>query len=433
MTAPMDDERAVRAMIGALREEPAPELDWDAMEQRLSARLDQDERASRSIAVRRPRSPLWMGMPLVAAAAAIVLGLSSAGSRAPSPAAGVTRAVDPSSIALASGEAGMRGEHDLAALRAGDVIEAGATPVTFGRAGSLRWTLAPGSRVVVKVPAGEPASTDAAGGHVVALERGSLRAEVVPRDPALGLLEAFAVEVDRTRVAVHGTAFTVTRSEGGLVVDVEHGAVAVGPVGHVGTTSGHLLVGPSRASFSLDGGRTARMLPREDAAVAALGTGEPQVDGVPAPAARALDDVATRAAAGAASRAQRPSATPLAAAPASPEVAAAHPAEPSTAAPASPEVAAAQPVQRPTLTVDGVRAGLQRCFAAAYEGSASVGLSVSSTLTIVVRDDGTVGSPAPRFNPPMEPEFTACAAGVIYGGRFAEAGRTLSIPLTFGR
>ena len=83
---------------------------------------------------------------------------------------------------------------------------------------------------------------------------------MTPRDPSEGLVEAFAVEVGGTRVAVHGTAFSVKREGDRVLVDVVHGTVAVGPVGHVGATTGHLLVGPSRASFSLDGGRTARLL-----------------------------------------------------------------------------------------------------------------------------------------------------------------------------
>ena len=69
-------------------------------------------------------------------------------------------------------------------------------------------------------------------------------------------------------MAVHGTAFSVTIDGDHLVVDVEHGAVAVGPVGYVGATTGHLLVGPSRASFALDGGRTARLIERSDDGVA---------------------------------------------------------------------------------------------------------------------------------------------------------------------
>src|SRR5262249_7983131 len=152
-------------------------------------------------------------------------------------------------------------------------------PVSFRRDGAVAWTLAPRGRVVVR-------SLGVSGvGHTVELERGSIRAEVTPRDPAEGLIEAFAVEVENTRGAVHGTAFSVTREGDSVIVDVEHGSVAVGPKGHVGVTTGHLLVGPKRAAFSLDGGRTARLLPRpaeEPPEHAALAVEPPSAPGEPA-------------------------------------------------------------------------------------------------------------------------------------------------------
>ena len=78
----------------------------------------------------------------------------------------------------------------------------------------------------------------------------------------------------------------------------------------------------------------------------------------------------------------------------------------------------------------GVRAGLHRCFAQAYGGAgAALGLSVRSTLTVTLRDDGSVQSA--RFDPPMKPEFLACSGGVL-GGRFGEGPRTLSLPVAFG-
>ena len=40
---------------------------------------------------------------------------------------------------------------------------------------------------------------------------------------------SFAVEVGRTRVAVHGTSFTVSREGDRVTVEVAHGSVAVGP------------------------------------------------------------------------------------------------------------------------------------------------------------------------------------------------------------
>ena len=121
-----------------------------------------------------------------------------------------------------------------------------------------------------------------ASGHTLELERGSVQAEVVPRAPAEGLVEAFAVEVGQTRVAVHGTSFTVTRLADGVLVDVEHGAVAIGPTSHHGDTTGHLLVGPSRAIFSTRGGSVARFVPRtSEPAAPVLAMEAPTPEGAP--------------------------------------------------------------------------------------------------------------------------------------------------------
>ena len=189
---------------------------------------------------------------------------------------GAPPASRPPAVAFEPGSVRVR---DLSALRVGDVVEAGDAPVPLRprRAGDVgdgarlrgaralhrsRWGRPP-------CPRPSPAKGASGVGYTVALERGAIRAEVTPRDPSEGLVEAFAVEVGGTRVAVHGTAFSVKIEGDRAIVDVEHGAVAVGPVGHVGATTGHLLVGPSRASFSLDGGRTARLLARAEVLVAA--------------------------------------------------------------------------------------------------------------------------------------------------------------------
>jgi hypothetical protein len=297
----------------------------------------------------------------------------------------------------------------------GDVIRAGDAPVRFSQAGLVSWTLEPGSALRVR-------STGV--GHTVALESGSIRAEVTPRDPSEGLVEAFAVEVGRTRVAVHGTAFSVTIEGPRAVVDVEHGAVAVGPIGNAGATTGHLLVGPARASFSLDGGHTARLLDRPLQATASA---------APAPAPVAAAD--TEARADRAALHDEPAAPPVerpapgaAQAPGAvaPAHGSAHPAEGAApalaAAPAAPEP--------PRLTVATVRARLDRCFRQTFEaGSFAPGFSTSHTLHIEVKPDGSVLSA--RFDPPLKPEMASCAGGAIFGGRFADDTGHLDIPITF--
>ena len=107
----------------------------------------------------------------------------------------------------------------------------------------MRWTLAPASRITGAIRgrfARRRARRSRSSGA-------SIHAEVVPRAASEGLVEAFAVEVERTRVAVHGTAFSVSRTESGhrRRRRARHGRRR--PRGHVGATTGHLLVGPSRA------------------------------------------------------------------------------------------------------------------------------------------------------------------------------------------
>jgi hypothetical protein len=281
-------------------------------------------------------------------------------------------------------------------------VEATRAPVRFGQAGLVEWTLAPGSALRVR---------SVGLGHTVELVRGSLQAEVTPRDASEGLVEAFAVEVAGTRVAVHGTAFSVTREADRVVVDVEHGAIAVGPVGHVGATTGHLLIGPARASFSLDGGRIARFLERADSpmpAAVAAATGPVGLPGagLPAPAvAEARNPAGPQTVAG-----LRPHAAP------------AHAALQHDGAAASDAAS-----ELPRLTADLVAARLQGCFRQVYENAPSTLESVTSTLAIELKPDGTVQSA--RFNPPL-PQISACA-GVALRGAFAPGTGHVDVPVSF--
>jgi hypothetical protein len=257
-------------------------------------------------------------------------------------------------------------------------------------------------------------------GQVVALERGSLEADVTPRDPSEGFVEAFAIEAGGTRVAVHGTLFRVVREHDRIVVDVEHGTVAVGPTGHVGVTTGRILVGPARASFSLDGGRSARRLDRSQAVAiaAAPASGDPQYPshGAVAPIA---DDAGAHAGV---DRAAQPSVRPGRVASHD------HPApDASPAAVEEPIAPVAEPV---VLTESGVQSTLVGCIKSASGASTSgVVVQVSSKLTLKIRDDGTIQSG--RFDPPLKPELQNCAGGIM-GGRFAPGARTLVIPVSVG-
>ncbi|WP_437924388.1 FecR domain-containing protein [Sorangium sp. So ce291] len=434
-------ERAREHMEQLLRAEEPPEPRWDAIERELFARIEKPAPIRRVAPPQ--RSPLGRALGFAAAAAAIAFAILAAGRSAPPVVATSTppRARDVAEIPRAAGGAGMAGDLDFRALRPGDSVETAAYSVSFTDVGSVRWTLLPNSRAVVR------AVGTAGVGHVIALERGSVRADVVTRAPEEGLVEAFAVEVDGTRVAVHGTLFTVTRLDGRVEVDVEHGTVAVGSAAYRGATTARLLVGPSRGTFSLDGGRDARLLQRPAQPDGAPSVAPPEPSRAPAlprpttASAHPPSGAAAVAAIGAAS--DEPAAAtasavaePLPSPPAelaSAEPASAEPAStasaltasaPVAAAPASEPQAASAP---PALTPASVQSMLSSCFARETAGSSSsVRKSVVSTLRISVRPDGSVAGM--RFNPPLRPALQACAEG-LYRGRFAEGPRQFDIPL----
>lgn len=408
------DINGVRRMVGELQNEPVPALPWAEIERRLLAQIDRDRRAQGV------SSPFARIAGVIAAAAAITLAVSMPSSPASPRKAVAERRVDAASIALAEGHAQAR---DLSALRAGDVIEAKDAAISFHREGVVTWTLAPGGRARV-VSMG-----DEGVGHTVALLSGSLRAEVTPvtpRDASEGLIEAFSVEVEGTRVAVHGTAFSVTHADDHVVVDVEHGAVAVGPVGHAGATTGRLLVGPSRASFSLDGGKRAALLPRPLAMTGALAAGahEPTaiVSRTPrAPSAPPSIEPVAQHDAPAQHEPIAPHAPAIAPKPA--KVAAAE----SPAPPAIAEQKPVEPAPLPLLTSGAVASRVVSCLRAGTNVS-GVTVSFSSSLLVTVRDDGSVVGA--RFTTPPKPELVGCASFVV-SARFSPGARTIEIPISY--
>lgn len=441
---------ALSAMVDELRAEPPPELRWEEIERRLLDRIARGEGG-------RHRPNLLAGALVkiavfTAAAAALALLVNVGGS---SHEGGAPRAleqtlIDAKRVARAPGLMGARGARDLFALRVGDAIETGSTPLAFARPGVLRFTLAPESRAVIT------AATPTGIGTVVALERGALRAEVTPRDPSEGVVEAFAVEIGRTRVTVRGTAFTVERVSEGVVVDVEHGTVTVGPARRAGALATMSLKGPARASFTLDGTRVASLAPgdgeplrawaivappHDDAALAheppapalaLLAAREPELAQAPTPAAphgephaAALSEPAPHAPA-------TPPAQPAPRADDTRAIPDAQPADPPSAGAPEPAPQPPEPAPQPVvwLTRDSVKAGLDRCLKETYRARPTqVKVSITSTLRIAVNADGTVKSAA--FSPPLAPEVQSCAGSVI-AGRFKSGPQTLTLPVSFG-
>lgn len=399
--------RALEVMRGALADEKTPELPWDVIEQKLDERIDQDEQARVSRALPRIGRGARIGLASCAAAAAVIA-VASFGARSKNepPAGFAVRWRAPETIAFL---AGSEFERDLSLLRPGDGVEAGEAPLTLVQRGIVRVTLAPGARATVVA-----AATEAGDALVLGLERGSLRADVTPRKTSEGLVETFAVDVGRTRVAAHGTAFTVVRGNDDVLVDLEHGAVAVGPAGRPGVTTGRLLVGRARASFSLDGGEIARMLPVEGAPAeppAPVETTPPPKPAIAPP----LPSVAERPQPHVHDRPDAPPAPPPPAA--TPSVV--------------PEVPPA-PKPEPVLTRASVHAGLSGCFETYYRGGdPSVRLSVASTVTVSLDPEGAVSSV--RFDPPLEPRFMQCVFDSLRPGKFVGTNGPVAVPFQLGQ
>jgi hypothetical protein len=103
-----------------------------------------------------------------------------------------------------------------------------------------RWTLEPNGRAQLLVQ-----------GRLltVGLQAGALEAEVRRGSWP----EAFAVEVGRTRIAVHGTRFRVGRTSLGAKVTLQEGTVVIGSVRDRGHMSGTLLTAPNHARVDLSG------------------------------------------------------------------------------------------------------------------------------------------------------------------------------------
>jgi hypothetical protein len=255
--------------------------------------------------------------------------------------------------------------------------------------------------------------------HVVRLEQGRLDAEVVPRHDSDQLLEAFVVEAGATRVAVHGTVFSVERRADIVDVEVTRGSVTVGPAHHRGVTTGHLMVSPRRASF-----RAGKVVRGDDGDEPLAMADEPEASGTPA------------------TEPARPGAlTAEADEPSTPDEVAKGPETSPGTTPAPPNGDANTDTEQDDaeadetsddasapLTVAAAAGRVVGCLAsAAPEGAASgTKVTVSSQVTAVLSPEGEVVSV--QFVPPLRPDLQQRCAGVLFGQRIEGTGK-VSFPI----
>lgn len=377
-----DDIEVLRELVHEKQNEPLPDVDWDRVEQQLMQTVESDAPAPL------PRSSSWSALAFVAAAAAIALvGI------------GVVRHIHPDKGAATPAQApvakkvlhapGHRVYYGLAQthlsgddLAVGSRVVAGAKPVRVEHKGRATWTLAPGSRATVAV----------VGRYLtIRLDLGSVTADVVPSPRP----ESFAVEVKDTRIAVHGTHFTVQRVGDHAKVTLERGVVAVGPSNERGHTKGWLMKAPATGTFSLDGARTGHV-----------------EQGKPAPAEAKLDKPATPAA-------HTPAASP-------PPKATAEPAPAATTEPAPLPV---QPTDAELSSgAEKVAATVRSCFAKHTSSGQGTRISAHSKLSIDIAPGGNITTL--RFNPPLAPSVQRCSGAVMQSVHFPASKQGASITRT---
>jgi hypothetical protein len=396
--SPLD--KVVREARGQLGTEQARGVDWDAVERGLFERVAQERLVERARFVPRGLRS-WPGVAVAAAAAVAVFSMASGDARRGRSFDVPSASVDEVAGSILSIEGGGQVRVDGreaahgAALRVGSVIETRGAEVTIDRAGKLTLRIEAGSRAIV---------THAQGTLVLALAEGALEAQVVP--VASG--EAFAVDVDGARVAVHGTHLRVAREGQQVAVDLSEGVVSVGTAPRVGSVIGALVAAPAHAEFTASDAPGTLRVTHDPASVrspVALASA-PQVRPSPlTPLPAAL-----------------PKAEPIASAHGTSAVApgSAH----VDARPGSPGPQAGATEGNPDQAI----AGAVRACMAERPRAENVTILVRTTLRLELGDDGSVH--AARFDPPVAPDVNSCAVTSIYKAHFAHGG-TEAIAIDF--
>jgi hypothetical protein len=327
--------RALRQLVHEIREQPAPTLDWEELERRVMSQADRESAVPAS-----GSSWRWK----VAGVALAATAMFAAG-------VGTLRTLDtplattPASSSTST-QTGDRIDGDK--LPIGRRIVAGTTPVVVEHAGRASWTLKPHSHAWLSAT-GERLTLRLGFGAVVA--------SVVPSE----VDESFAVEAGQSRIAVHGTVFSVELSEDYTQVEVQQGTVSVRAID--GHDQGWLLSAPATGRFSLDGHR--------------------------------LDTTELKPARRSAAMGPRRSAGPIA--------------QPSAAESSS---LASDVTSRPDdaqleLAADKVGDVVRRCFTQTTSNPGAVHVSASSNMTVRFGADGKLEQL--EFDPPLAPSVQACS------------------------
>ena len=256
------------AWVPPVKRGPGATDPLDEAERKLFARIDAGEGQARPPLRLVGGASFWRPVAVITAAAAAVVffarphggEIALDADRAPRSSSATeqepiaapqepARPTAPAELSMVTGGGELRVDHDRvvgrgASLHDGETAEAQGGEALFAAPGRVAWLLETGTEVTV-VRAGT-----SGGAIVLALAVGAVEAQVTPVPAG----EAFAVDIDGVRVAVHGTHLRVAREKRGgtsVVVDLTEGVISVGAPPRAGATVGVLVTAPAHVEFSV--------------------------------------------------------------------------------------------------------------------------------------------------------------------------------------
>ena len=420
MSARTPQKPSLDELIREAKDQKGPSVDWGKVEASLFVRVEREARAQEALG-RHAGAGKWVGVAAVLAAAAAIPLLMARGPDASFEEAKVAKVASAGTLSWKDDHAVAHvtrdgAGHDLApgeAVARGDAITVHGGRAIFVRPEprGVTWGAEDGAEVAVRTT-GETL--------ILTLAKGAVEAQVTPVPNG----EAFAIDVEGSRVAVHGTHLRVEKQAGRAVVDLREGVVSIGPPPKSGATYGDLVTAPAHVEFDpADPHGTLKVAheiyrvrapqPLESPHATPLAFGSQGLAAMPTPPVPAAP-----ASTGATGAPHAPSAPP-----------------PASAGASASQASVAQPVPAPAppANVDPdpehkIAAAVRACARKRVEKSDGVVVTVSSRLDLRVGDKGIVESA--RFDPPLAPEVQECAASAIYGVRFSAPG-AVSVPIDF--
>jgi len=391
-------------LLGDANASAGSEPDWEKIDEKLFSRIEQ-EQAARS-KEQRGGKVLWVAFAgTLAAAAAALLFMKNV----PVAPVAVDDAAHAGSFLSSRGatvQVGGAVAHEGQSFAAGDRLDARDGSPLFQQEGNAVFDLEKDSAVSVQ---------HAASPLVLSLERGATEAQVTPVPNG----EAFAVDIVGkdgavARVAVHGTHLRVARAGDHVVVDLTEGVVSVGTPARRGSTYGSLVTAPAHVEFDIADLEHSLVVDHGSATVRAADALAPEVKtaavsthnaSAPPPGVR-HDEPA---------RVDHVTATAAAV----------------VTAPKLSNVDPTPAVIEPSPSAEQDLAAAVRACVSAIPHAPEVTVTISSTLSLKVGDDGFVQ--AARFDPPLPVDAQECAARSIYRKTRFVHGGDVSVPIVITR